>query len=130
MNSELIRYSKTNATELAQQFDSVLHTLINIHVAPVTIKISLKPPNPWMTPATLASKRHCRYLECVRRRNPTAVNGSRHTSAIDRCQRQNRLTIPKLLLNIPAIMGHYGRHLTKSYTFALRSTFLMIPLLL
>ena len=29
-NSDLIRYPKTNATELALQYDSVLHSLINL----------------------------------------------------------------------------------------------------
>ena len=54
--SELIIYPKTNATELAQQYDSVLHTLTNLHAPLVIKRISLKPPNPWMTPAILASK--------------------------------------------------------------------------
>ena len=36
-NSDLIRYPKTNATELAQQYDRVLHTLINLH-APLVSK--------------------------------------------------------------------------------------------
>ena len=47
-NSDLIRYPKTNATELALQYDSVLHTLINLHAPLVTKKISLKPANPWV----------------------------------------------------------------------------------
>ena len=131
-NSDLIKYPKTNATELAQQYDSALYTLINLHAPLVSKKISLKPPNPWMTPAILASKRYLRHLERVWRRNPTALNRSRlsrHISAIDRCQRQNRLTIPKLLLSILAIMGHYGRHSTKSYTIALKCTFLITLLL-
>ena len=44
---ELIRYPKTNATgpQPAQQYDSVLHTLITLHAPLVTRKISLKPPN-------------------------------------------------------------------------------------
>ena len=50
-NSDLIRYPKRNATELPLQYDSVLHTLINLHPPLVTKKISIKPPNPWMTPA-------------------------------------------------------------------------------
>ena len=56
-----------------------------------------------------------RYLESLWRRNLTAVKGQdlldRHTSAIDRCQRQNHLTITKLLLGILVIIDHYGRHL-------------------
>ena len=63
--SDLIRYPKTDATELAQQYDSVRCTLIILHAPLITKKISIKPPNPWMTPAILASKRHCRYLERV-----------------------------------------------------------------
>ena len=44
---------------------------------------------------------------------------------------QNRLTIPKLALSTVAIMGQYGRHFTKSYTVALKCSFLItIPLLL
>ena len=70
INFELIRHTKTNATELAQQNESVLHTLINRHAPLVPKKISLKPPNPWITPAILASKRHCRYLERVWCGNP------------------------------------------------------------
>ena len=70
-NSNLIKNPKSNASELAQQYDSVLSTLIS------TIKISPKPPNPWMTPAILASKRHRRYLERVWRGYPTALNRSR-----------------------------------------------------
>ena len=50
--------------------------------------ISLKPPNPWMTLAILASKRHRRYLERVWCRNPTAVNRSRLTRQTHLCNRQ------------------------------------------
>ena len=64
-NSDVIRYRKTNATEPALQYDSVLHTHINLNASLVTKKISIKPPNPWMTPEILASKRYRRYLECV-----------------------------------------------------------------
>ena len=114
-NSDQIRYPKTNATELALQYDSVLYTLINLH-APrncfldfavehwfgcraaepgfagdigaievwlidwmVSKKISLKPLNPWMTPAILTSKQYRRYLESVWRINSTALNRSRLT---------------------------------------------------
>ena len=44
-NSDLIRYPKTNATELALQYDSVLHILINLYAPWVTTKISIKTPN-------------------------------------------------------------------------------------
>ena len=87
-NSDLIRYPKTNATKLAQQYDSVLYTLINLHVSLVSKKISLKPPNPWITPAILASKLHGRYLERVWRRNPTALNRSRLNRQTHLCNRQ------------------------------------------
>ena len=55
-NSDLIRYPKTNATELPLQYHSVLRTLINLHAPLVAKKISIKPLNPWMTPAILAYK--------------------------------------------------------------------------
>ena len=87
-NSDRIRYPKTNATELALQYDSVLHTLINLHAPLVTKKISIKPPNPQMTPAILASKRYRRYLERVWCKNPTALNRSRVTRQTHLCNRQ------------------------------------------
>ena len=112
-NSHLSRYPEFNATVLSEQYDSVLSTLIDPHAPLVTNKTSLKPSNPWMTPAILACKRHGRYLGCVRRRYLTALYRSillsRYTSASDRYQRQNQLTIPKLLLTL-AIIGLYGKH--------------------
>ena len=77
--SELISNPKTNATELAQQYDNVLSTLIDLHGPLVTKMISYKPPNPWMTPDITASKRHGRYLERVWRSNPTALNRTQLT---------------------------------------------------
>ena len=73
-NSDLIRYPKTNAPEVAQQYGSVLYTLINLHAPLVFKKISIKPPNPWMTPAILASKRYRRYLERVWLSHPATLN--------------------------------------------------------
>ena len=55
-HSDLIKNPKSNATELAQQYDSVLSILIDFHAPLATKQISPKPPNPWMTPAILASK--------------------------------------------------------------------------
>ena len=86
--SDLIRYPETNATELARHYDSVLHTLINLYAPLVTKKISIKPPNPWMTPAILASKRYRRYLERVWHRNPTTLNRSRLTRQTHLCNRE------------------------------------------
>ena len=79
-NFDLFIYPKTNATELAVQYDRVLYTLINLHAPLVTKKISIKPPNPWMTHSILASKRYRRYLGRVWRSNPTAK--SAHYSKI------------------------------------------------
>ena len=81
-NSDLNRYPKTNATELALQYYSILQTLINLHAPLVPKKISIKPPNPWMTPAILTSKQ---YL--VWRRNPTPLNRSRLTRQTHSCNR-------------------------------------------
>ena len=85
---DLIKNPKSNATELTQQYDSVLSTLIDFHAPLATKKISPKPANPWMTPAILASKRHRRYLERVWRRYPTALNRSRLSKQIHLCNRQ------------------------------------------
>ena len=87
-NFDLIRYPKTNATELAQQYDSSLYSLINVYAPLVTKRISIKPPNPCMTPAILASKQHRRYLERVWRSNPTALNRSTLTRQTHLCNRQ------------------------------------------
>ena len=84
--SDLIKNPASN--ELAQQYDSVLSTLIDFHAPLATKKISPKPPNPWMTPAILASKRHRRYLERVWCRYPTALNRSKLSKQIHLCNRQ------------------------------------------
>ena len=83
-NSDLIKNPKSNATKLARQYG----TLINFHAPLATKKISPKPPNPWMTPAILASKRHHRYLERVWRGYPTALNRSRFSKQIHLCNKQ------------------------------------------
>ena len=87
-NFNLSKNPASNATELAQHYDSVLSTLIDFHAPLATEKISPKPPNPWMTPAILASRRHRRYLEWVWRRYPTALNTSRLSKKIHLCNRQ------------------------------------------
>ena len=71
-----------------------------------------------MTPDILASKRHHRYLEHVWHRYPTTLNRSRLTRQTQLCNRQmSKGKIGSLLLlSTLAISGHYGRHLTKSYS--------------
>ena len=132
-NSDLIKNSKSNATKPVQQYDSVLSTLIYFHAPLATKKISPKPPNPWMTPAILASKRHRRYLERVWRRYPTALNRSRFSKQIHVCNKQmskaKSAHYSKLFLSTLVIIGLYGKHLTKFYTAALKCTSQIIPLL-
>ena len=128
-NSELIKYPKPDATQLPQQYGSVLDTLIDFHAPLVTEKISpsLKTYG-WLQTSLL-------LIDIVDIWSASGVDIQlhsighdllgRHTFAIDRCQRQNHLTTLKLLVFI----DHYGRLLTKSYTVALKFTFLVIPLL-
>ena len=101
--SELIRHRKTNATGLAQQYDSVLRTLIDLHSPLVTKKISPKYPNP----PILASKVHCRYLDHIWRRNQTAVNRSRLSRQTHHCNRQWKA---KLAHYSKIIAEHSGDH--------------------
>ena len=120
-NSDLIRYPKTNATELALQYDIVLHTLINLHAPLVTKRISIKPPNPWMTPAILASKRYHRYLERVWCRNPTTLNRSRLTRQTHLCNRQmSKRKSTHCFKIIAEHSGDYGSLFNKTYTVALK----------
>ena len=88
LNSDRIRYPKTNVTELAKQYDSILYTLINLHALLVSKTISLKPPNPCMIPAILAFKQHLRYLEHIWHRTPTELNRSILTRQTQLCNRE------------------------------------------
>ena len=87
-NSDFIKNPKSIATGLAQQYGSVLTTLVDFHAPLATKMISPKPPNLWMTPAILASKRHSRYLGRVWRRYPTTLNRSRLSKQIHLCNKQ------------------------------------------
>ena len=119
---------------MAQQHDSVLYTLINLHAPLVSKKISLKPPNPWMTPAILSSKRHRRYVERVWRRNPTALNRSRLTRQTHLCNRQilkaKSTHYSKIIAEHSGNYGSLWKAFKKSYTVALKCTFVIILLLL
>ena len=44
-HSDVIKNPKCNAAELAQQYDSILSTLVDFDASLVTKKISPKPPN-------------------------------------------------------------------------------------
>ena len=107
-NPDLVKNPKSNATERAQQYDSVLNTLIDFHAPLATKKISPKPPNPWMTPAILASKRHRRYLERVWRRYPIALNRSRFSKQIHPCNKQ--MSKAKSAYYSKIIAEHSGDH--------------------
>ena len=99
-------FHKTNATGLAQQYDSVLHTLItlvNLHASLVTKTTPRpRPLNPWMIPAILASKRYRRYLGHVWCRNPTTLKRSRLIRQTHLCNRQVSKTKPALYSKIIA----------------------------
>ena len=87
-------------------------------------------PSPRMTPSILASKRHHRYLERIWRRNQTVLHRSRLTRQTHLCGRKmskaRSATISKSLLSTLVIIFHYGRHLSKSYTTALKCTFVIL----
>ena len=104
----MIKNPKSNATELTQQYDSVLSTLIEFYAPLATKKISPKPPNPWMTPAILASIRHHRYLERVWRRYFTALNRSRFSTQIH--LRKKQMSKAKSAHYFKIITEHSAHH--------------------
>ena len=63
-----------------------------------------------MTPATLASKRHHRYLERVWGRYPTALNRSRFSKQIHLCSKQ--MSKAKSANHSKIIAEHSGYHLS------------------
>ena len=107
-NSDLIKNPKSNATERAQQYDSVLSTLVDFHAPLATKKISPKPPNPWMTPAILASNRHSRYLKRGWGRCTTALNRSRFSKQIHLWNKQ--MSKAKSAHYSKTIAEHSGDH--------------------
>ena len=120
-NSDLMRNPKSNAIEPAQQYKCPQHSHRSSH--PACYQKDLPQTSQPMDDSCHLGffKIHHRYLEHVLDilsasgvDVPTALNRSqlsRYTSAIDRCQRQNLLTISKLLLNTVAIIYPYGKHL-------------------
>ena len=82
--------------------------LINLHAPQVTKKVSPKPPNPWMTPDILASKRHRTYLEHAWCWNSTPLNRSRLTRQTHLYYRQMSMAKPAHYSKI--IAEHSGDH--------------------
>lgn len=87
LNSDLITSPKGNAAELVEQYDTVLRNLLDAHAPLITKTIHPKPPNPWINPDILETKRQRRYLERVWRKNPTALNRSRLTRQTHLCNK-------------------------------------------
>ena len=87
VNSDLIKNPKGNVVILAMQYHRVLSTLLDLRAPLITKSIYPKPPNPWISPDILASKRQHHYLEHVWRKNPTARNRSRLTRQTHLCNR-------------------------------------------
>ena len=85
--SELLQNPRGGATELANQYDTVLRSLLDHHAPLLTKTISPKPPNPWMTPEIQTVKRQRRYLKRVWRRNPTPLNRTRLARQTHLCNR-------------------------------------------
>ena len=121
MNCDLIENPKGNVVELATQYHRVLSTLLDLHAPLRSLNLYPKPPNPWISRDILACKRQRGYLERVWRKNPTALNRSRHlaryrhTCVIDSWQKQSQHTFPKSLLTIQVTIDPYGRPSTKSF---------------
>jgi len=87
LHSELLVEPCTNASDLANQYNSTLASILNRHAPLMSRRASPKPTNPWMTPEILAAKTQRRYLERVWRRNPTPLNRSRFTRQTHLCNR-------------------------------------------
>lgn len=84
-NSDLITKPSTDATDLAEQYNTVLGSLIDKHAPIRSKRVTSKPPNPWMTPDILEAKRHRRYLERIWRKSRTPLNRSRLTKQTHKC---------------------------------------------
>ena len=87
MDSDLMKIPKGNVADLAMQYHRVLSTLLDLHVPLITKSLYPKPPNLWISPDNLASKRQRHYLECVWCKNPTTLNRSRLTRQTHLCNR-------------------------------------------
>ncbi len=85
--SKLIVEPCGNASDLANQYNNTLASILNKHAPLIAKNVSPKPQNPWTTPEIAAAKRHRRYLERIWRKNPTPLNRSRFTKQTHACNR-------------------------------------------
>ena len=79
LNSDLIICPAENAVDLANQYNSVLSSILDKHAPLKSKRVSCRPDNPWMSLSIIEAKRHRRYLERTWRHNPTPLNRSRLT---------------------------------------------------
>jgi hypothetical protein len=86
-NSSLYLSPADNAEDLADQYSTELTRIFDHHAPLKTKRVSLRPKNPWMTPAIMEAKLHRRSLERTWRRNPTQLNRSRLTKQTHFCNR-------------------------------------------
>ena len=85
--STLITNPCQNVSDLANQYQDCLTSILDKHAPVHKKRISPKPPNPWMTADILGAKRRRRYLERVWRKTPTSLNRSRFTRQTHLCNR-------------------------------------------
>ena len=87
LNSDPIMCPADNAIDLANQYNSVLSSVLDKH-APLKFKrVPCSPDNPWMCPSIVKAKRHRRYLQRTWRHNLTPFNRSELTRQTNFCNR-------------------------------------------
>ena len=87
LNSALIICPTDNAVDLANQYNSVLSSVLDKHGPHKSKRASCRPDNPWMSPSNIEAKRRRQYLERTWRHNPTPLNRSRLTKQTNFCNR-------------------------------------------
>ena len=87
LNSDLIICPADNAVDLANQYNSVLSSILDKHAPLKSKRVSCRPDNAWMSPSIIEAKQHRRYLERTWRHNPTPLNRSRLTKQTNFCNR-------------------------------------------
>ena len=85
LNSDLFICPADNAADLANQYNSVLSSILDKHTPLKSRRVSGRPDNPWMPRSIIEAKRHRRYLERTWRHNPTPLTRSRLTNQTNVC---------------------------------------------